>query len=83
MNGSAMPPFCVGIDPATWKSPPLSFPAVRSAGVAIAGVIAMSPEVLVLDEPTAGLDPMGRERILGQIRQYHRETGGTMLFVSH
>ena len=45
--------------------------------------MAMRPEVLVLDEPTAGLDPMGRELILGQIREYHRETGSTILLVSH
>ena len=51
--------------------------------VAIAGVMAMRPEVLVLDEPTAGLDPMGRELILGQIREYHRKTGSTILLVSH
>lgn len=51
--------------------------------VAIAGVIAMSPKVLILDEPTAGLDPKGRDRILGQIQNYHRETGSTVLIVSH
>ena len=51
--------------------------------VAIAGVIAMSPEVLILDEPTAGLDPKGRERILGQILEYHREQKKTILLVSH
>lgn len=50
---------------------------------AIAGVIAMDPEVLVLDEPTAGLDPMGRELILSQITQYHRERKNTVLLVSH
>ena len=51
--------------------------------VAIAGVLAMRPEILILDEPTAGLDPKGRERILGQIRDYHRQTGGLVLLVSH
>lgn len=50
---------------------------------AIAGVIAMNPEVLVLDEPTAGLDPMGRELLLSQILQYHREMKNTVILVSH
>ena len=51
--------------------------------VAIAGVIAMEPKVLILDEPTAGLDPKGRDHILGQIVGYHKETGRTVLIVSH
>ncbi len=51
--------------------------------VAIAGVMAMMPRVLVLDEPTAGLDPRGRDKILGRIDSYHRETGSTILLVSH
>ena len=50
---------------------------------AIAGVIAMDPEVLILDEPTAGLDPRGRDVLLSQITQYHRERGNTVLLVSH
>ncbi len=50
---------------------------------AIAGVIAMRPEVLILDEPAAGLDPKGRERILSQIKRYHEVTGSTVLLVSH
>lgn len=50
---------------------------------AIAGVIAMNPEVLVLDEPTAGLDPMGRDVLLSQIVQYHRERKNTVILVSH
>ncbi len=50
---------------------------------AIAGVIAMRPEVLILDEPAAGLDPKGRERILSQIKNYHEVTGSTVLLVSH
>ena len=49
----------------------------------VVGVLAMRPRCVVLDEPTAGLDPMGRELILGQIREYHRETGSTILLVSH
>ena len=51
--------------------------------VAIAGVIAMEPKVLILDEPTAGLDPRGREAILAQIRAYHRKRGTTVILVSH
>lgn len=50
---------------------------------AIAGVMAMEPEVLILDEPTAGLDPMGREILLRQIVNYHKERGVTVLLVSH
>ncbi len=51
--------------------------------VAIAGVIAMRPKVLILDEPTAGLDPKGRDKILNQIKEYHKKTGSTVLLVSH
>ena len=51
--------------------------------VAIAGVIAMDPEVLILDEPSAGLDPAGRRSLLENIRAYHREKGTTVVMVSH
>ena len=51
--------------------------------VAIAGVLAMEPKVLILDEPTAGLDPMGRDSILGMIQDLHREGGVTVIMVSH
>lgn len=51
--------------------------------VAVAGVMAMRPKVLILDEPTAGLDPMGREMILAQIKEYRERTGATVLLVSH
>ena len=51
--------------------------------VAIAGVIAMEPEVLILDEPSAGLDPAGRRSLLENIRSYHREKGTTVVMVSH
>ena len=50
---------------------------------AIAGVIAMDPDVLILDEPTAGLDPRGRDRLLNQILEYHRVRGNTVILVSH
>ncbi len=62
-------------------------PFERSGGqkrrVAIAGVIAMEPKVLILDEPTAGLDPRGRDLILSEIQQYHQEKKNTILLVSH
>ena len=51
--------------------------------MAIAGVIAMEPEVLILDEPTAGLDPVGREEILSNIRAYHDAKNATIILVSH
>ncbi|NLY42985.1 MAG: energy-coupling factor transporter ATPase [Clostridiaceae bacterium] len=51
--------------------------------VAIAGVLAMKPEILVLDEPTAGLDPLGRDEILFQIKDLHKKTGLTVILVSH
>lgn len=51
--------------------------------VAIAGVLAMEPQTLVLDEPCAGLDPKGREEILGLISDLHRESGATIVMVSH
>ena len=51
--------------------------------MAIAGVLAMKPEVLILDEPTAGLDPAGRDEILDLIAQMHRELGITVILVSH
>ena len=73
----------VGLDPALLERSPFELSGGQKRRVAIAGVMAMRPEVLVLDEPTAGLDPMGRELILGQIREYHRETGSTILLVSH
>ncbi len=51
--------------------------------VALAGVIAMEPEILILDEPAAGLDPMGRDKVLDEIYNYHKESGTTILLVSH
>lgn len=51
--------------------------------VAIAGVMAMKPEYIVLDEPTAGLDPVGRDEILGMIKEVHEKTQNTIVFVSH
>ena len=66
-----------------WGSPPSSSPAGEKRRAAIAGVIAMDPDVLILDEPTAGLDPRGRDVLLAQITQYHKNRGNTVLLVSH
>ncbi len=62
---------------------PLELSGGQKRRVAIAGVIAMRPEVLILDEPTAGLDPVGRDSILQNIRDYHAATGATILLVTH
>ena len=62
---------------------PFALSGGQKRRVAIAGVIAMEPEVLVLDEPTAGLDPQGRRELLANIRQYHKERGTTIVLVSH
>lgn len=51
--------------------------------VAIAGVMAMMPKVLILDEPTAGLDPRGRDRLMNRLHRYHEQTGSTVILVSH
>lgn len=66
-----------------FTSRPLIYPAGRKRRVAIAGVLAMKPEVLILDEPTAGLDPKGRDEILDQIAALREETGITVILVSH
>ena len=73
----------VGLDEATLQKSPFALSGGQKRRVAIAGVIAMEPEVLVLDEPTAGLDPQGREELLAHIRAYHRERGTTIVLVSH
>ena len=62
---------------------PFALSGGQKRRVAIAGVIAMEPEVLVLDEPSAGLDPRGREELLEHIRAYHKERGNTVVLVSH
>lgn len=73
----------VGIDEAELEKSPFELSGGQKRRVAIAGVIAMRPEVLILDEPTAGLDPRGRREILGRIMDYHRESGATILLVTH
>lgn len=72
-----------GLNPALLEKSPFDLSGGEKRRAAIAGVIAMNPEVLVLDEPTAGLDPMGREVLLSQIVRYHRERRNTVLLVSH
>lgn len=65
------------------KKSPFELSGGQKRRVAIAGVMAMTPDVLILDEPTAGLDPRGRDRILGEIREYHQQQKNTVLLVSH
>ena len=73
----------VGLKEELLDKSPFELSGGQKRRVAIAGVIAMEPRVLILDEPTAGLDPAGREQILGQIRAYHKEKGNTVILVSH
>lgn len=74
----------VGLDYETYKDKsPFDLSGGQKRRVAIAGVIAMKPKVLILDEPTAGLDPKGRDDILGQIKKLHDEYGMTIVLVSH
>jgi len=63
--------------------PPFDLSGGQKRRVAIAGVLAMKPEVLILDEPTAGLDPAGRDEILGMISRMHKDLGITIILVSH
>ena len=73
----------VGLSEVILKQSPFLLSGGQKRRVAIAGVMAMRPEVLILDEPTAGLDPRGREEILQEIQAYHNQTGATILLVSH
>ncbi len=75
--------YSVGITTEQLEKSPFELSGGQKRRVAIAGVMAMEPEVLILDEPTAGLDPKGRDVILGQIREYHSEKKNTVLLVSH
>ena len=72
-----------GVSEELFDKSPLELSGGQKRRIAIAGVIAMRPEVLVLDEPTAGLDPAGCARILENIRHYREESGATVLWVSH
>lgn len=71
------------IRPELLKKSPFELSGGQKRRVAIAGVIAMSPEVLVLDEPAAGLDPKGRQRVMRLIEEYREKTGSTVIIVSH
>ena len=73
----------VGIDEALYEKSPFELSGGQKRRVAIAGVLAMRPEILVLDEPTAGLDPAGKDEILSQIKQMHMQLGITVILVSH
>ena len=71
------------IDAEILEKSPFDLSGGQKRRVAIAGVLAMEPEVLILDEPAAGLDPIGREQILGGIRAYQRSRGSSVIIVSH
>ena len=73
----------VGLSPDVLQKNPFDLSGGQKRRVAIAGVIAMRPEVLVLDEPAAGLDPQGRDVILNGIFKYREKTGATVIIVSH
>lgn len=73
----------VGLDESFYKQSPFELSGGQKRRVAIAGVLAMKPDVLILDEPTAGLDPKGRDEILDEIERLHREKGMTIILVSH
>ena len=73
----------VGFPDKYYKQSPFELSGGQKRRVAIAGVLAMRPKVLVLDEPTAGLDPKGRDEILDQVERLHKETEMTVILVSH
>ena len=73
----------VGLDESFYKQSPFELSGGQKRRGAIAGVLAMEPEVLILDEPTAGLDPRGRDEILDQIERLHHEKKMTIILVSH
>ena len=73
----------VGLSDEILEKSPFELSGGQKRRVAIAGVIAMEPRVLILDEPTAGLDPVGVESILGNIRDYHQSNNATIILVSH
>lgn len=73
----------IGLSEELMERSPFELSGGQKRRVAIAGVMAMEPKVLILDEPTAGLDPAGRDKILSHIKAYHKRTGNTTLIVSH
>ncbi len=73
----------VGLRDEQLEKSPFELSGGQKRRVALAGVLAMEPKVLVLDEPTAGLDPAGRENLMANIREYHRHKRATIILVSH
>ena len=73
----------VGLEERFWTQSPFELSGGQKRRVAIAGVLAMNPKILILDEPTAGLDPKGRDEILDQIAELHKVRGITIILVSH
>ncbi len=73
----------VGIEESMYEDSPFDLSGGQKRRVAIAGVLAMRPKVLILDEPTAGLDPRGRDEILSEIAKLHNKLGITVILVSH
>ena len=73
----------VGVAPELMEKSPFELSGGQKRRVAVAGVMAMRPRILVLDEPAAGLDPEGRDDILSEVKEYHKKTGTTVLLVSH
>ena len=73
----------VGFPEESYLQSPFELSGGQKRRAAIAGVLAMRPKILVLDEPTAGLDPRGRDEILDQIEELHKKTGITVVLVSH
>ena len=73
----------VGLSEEFWKKSPFELSGGQKRRVAIAGVLAMNPDILILDEPTAGLDPKGREELFGQLKKMHEESNLTIVLISH
>ncbi|MBD5081997.1 MAG: energy-coupling factor transporter ATPase [Ruminococcaceae bacterium] len=75
--------YQMGLDDALLERSPFDLSGGQKRRVALAGVIAMEPKILILDEPAAGLDPAGRDKVLEEISGYHKNSGTTILLVSH
>lgn len=73
----------VGLKEELWQKSPFELSGGQKRRVAIAGVLAMNPDILILDEPTAGLDPKGREELFGQLKKMHEESHLTIVLISH
>lgn len=73
----------MGLDKELLQRSPFDLSGGQKRRVALAGVIAMEPKILILDEPAAGLDPAGRDKVLEKISEYHKHSGTTILLVSH